>query len=314
MKTKIFLAGLFSALLIFGVIVGLRSHTEEDPFTTDLIAGQHEDVGDVSVWEDGHYLYVKYETTGSWCLTKTHLHVATSLNGIPQVNGNPPPGQFTWQMPHDCVTEHTYAIELEWAPGTPLYIAAHAEVKKAIQEQPYYASAVFSSQQGKRKNGSSVPPDRSVPENGLELDSKFFSLGFGGWIIVEFDCPIRNGEGNDVVIWEETWGKYPLETADVYASKKGKKWTSLGTANNTVNLGTKNQHPSEFDLGDLKSAKYIKIVDTTNPGIHGATADAFDINAVAALQDCIQEETAWGAGSDFPGANWATYFIYDVQT
>jgi hypothetical protein len=27
---------------------------------------------------------------------------------------------------------------------------------------------------------------------------------------------------------------------------------------------------------------------------------------------CGVEETAWGAGVDFPGANWATYFVYTV--
>jgi hypothetical protein len=315
MKAKIFSVCLFSALLIFGVILSLRSHTEEEPYKVDLFAGQHEDVGDVSVWEDGHYLYIKYETTGGWCLTETHLQVATSLNDIPQAEGNPIPGHFSNQTEHNCVTEYTYAFDLEWVPDTILYIAAHAVVKKAIKEAPYYASAVFSSKQGLRKDGKPVLPERSVPEYGLNLDSTFFSLGFGGEIIVEFDCPISNGEGNDVVIWEETWGQYPLETAEVLASMKGKNdWTYLGTANNLTDLGTKNQHPSEFDLGDLKSAKYIKIIDTTNPDIHGADADGFDLNAVASLQDCIQEETAWGAGYDFLGENWATYFIYEVQT
>jgi hypothetical protein len=28
---------------------------------------------------------------------------------------------------------------------------------------------------------------------------------------------------------------------------------------------------------------------------------------------CVQEETAWGDGEDFPGKNWATYFTYTVQ-
>lgn len=28
---------------------------------------------------------------------------------------------------------------------------------------------------------------------------------------------------------------------------------------------------------------------------------------------CLEDETAWGAGDDFPGANWATYFTYHVQ-
>jgi len=30
-------------------------------------------------------------------------------------------------------------------------------------------------------------------------------------------------------------------------------------------------------------------------------------------EPCRQEETAWGAGCDFPGKNWATYFAYELQ-
>jgi len=318
MKTKIFAVSLFSALLIFGVIVGLRSHTEEDPFVTNLMAGQHIDVGDVIVWNDGDYLYVKYLVTAEgWCLTETHLHVAESMEGIPQKKGNPPPGQFTWQMPHECVNEYTYIIPLAWDPDIELYIAAHAKMEKILEEAPYYASAVFDSYQGLTKGDSPVRSERSTPEQALALESgedesNFFSLGFGGWIIVEFDCPIRNGEGNDVIVWEDTWGGgYPLETASVQASQEGTTWTLLGTA---TNLGAGNQRPSEFDLGDLEWAKYIKIVDTTDPEPHAGNADGFDLNAVGALQHCIQEETAWGAGLDFPGKNWATYFIYTVQS
>lgn len=316
MKTKIFAVSLFSALLIFGVIVGLRSHTEEDPFVTNLMAGQHIDVGDVIVWNDGDYLYVKYLVTAEgWCLTETHLHVAESMEGIPQKKGNPPPGQFTWPMRHACATEYTYEIPLEWDTGTELFIAAHAEMEKILEEFPYYASAVVNYDQGLRKDGGPVREQRSTPGQALALELgknefNFFSLGFDGWIIVEFDCPIRNGEGNDVSVWEDTWGGYPLETADVSASQDGVDWTLLGTAVNTT--GTP-QSPNEFDLVDLERAKYIKVTDTTNPDVHADNADGFDLNAVGSLQDCTREETAWGDGDDFPGKNWATYIMYTLK-
>jgi len=310
---------LFSIILVVLLLIPTTviAHTKEEPFVTDLMAGQHIDVGDVSVWNDGVNLYVKYVINAEgWCLTKTHLHVAESLEEIPQKNGNPPPGKFDYQMEHDCVTEYMYTIPLTWHCYDEPFIVAHAVVMKVIEEAPYYASAVIDYYQGLRKDGTSVRLQRSTPEQGLAFEagqdeSNFFSLGFGGWIIVEFDCPIRNGDGNDVKVIEDTWGSYPLETADVYASQDGTTWTYLGEADNTNQAGI--HTISEFDLGDLEWAKYIKIVDITDPALHGSDADGYDLNAVESLQDCVQEETAWGDGEDFPGKNWATYFTYEIQ-
>lgn len=314
---------ILALVLALGLTVPVVAHTEDDPDVTDLIAGGGNPesamvAGDVNVWNDGDNLSVQYVTTGGWCLTETHLHVATFMDGIPQRNGNPVPGQFDYPMEHDCVTQYTYTIPLDegWVPcETYLYIAAHAVVQKVITEAPYYASSVVDYNQGLTKGGVSVREERSTQEQGLAFESgqnesNFFSLGFGGWIVVEFDCPIRNGDGNDVRIIEDTWGTgYPPETANVSASQDGTNWTLLGEADNTDPDHT----ISEFDLDTLQWAKYIKIVDTTNPDVHGSTADGFDLNAVASLQDCIQEETAWGAGSDFLGKNWATYFEYHIQ-
>ena len=97
----------------------------------DLVAGQNIKVGIVDVWNDGDNLYVKYDITEEgWCLTETHLHVAISLEDIPQKNGNPPPGKFDYKDEHECVTEFLYAISLNgWKVSTELFIAAHAVVK-----------------------------------------------------------------------------------------------------------------------------------------------------------------------------------------
>ena len=302
----------------------LTKHTEGDPFTTDLIAdGGDEtsaiDVGDVLVWNDGDYLYVKYVITDSdWCLTETHLHVFLDndeYTDVPQKNGNPPPGQFDYKEEHECVPDYTYEIPLIWDPEAPLFIAAHAVVQKTTIA-PYYASIVVDYHQGLTKGGGSVRLQRSTPEQGLEFEtgeneSNFFSLGFGGWIIVEFDCPIQNGDGNDVKIIEDTWGlPYPLEKANVYASQDGTTWTWLGVADNT-DLDVIHTI-SEFDLGILNWAKYIKIEDISDPAPHNSAADGYDLNAIEALHDCIREETAWADGLDFPGKNWATYFTYFV--
>ena len=103
---RIFIAALVLGLLCIGAPA--MAQTEDDPFATDLVAGQHTDAGDVLVWNDDDYLYVKFLAKDGWCLAETHLAVADALAAIPQtgngkpeakngkspaVNGNPIPGQ-----------------------------------------------------------------------------------------------------------------------------------------------------------------------------------------------------------------------------
>jgi hypothetical protein len=100
------------------------------PTTTELLADQTLDVGDVSVSDDGVNLTVKYVTTDGWVLNETHLAVAGSLDAIPQTKrGNPIPGQFDNKNESQNlgITEYTYEIPLADLTGD-VFIAAHAEV------------------------------------------------------------------------------------------------------------------------------------------------------------------------------------------
>lgn len=159
-------------------------------------------------------------------------------------------------------------------------------VEGEVAEGFQYASTVVEVHQGLKKNGTAVNPGRSIPTQGLAFEaaqneSSFFSLGFNGSIIVEFTNPIFNGSGNDLKLTEDTWGVYPLERADVFVSQDNITWYFLGIANNTnhINIHT----VSEFDLGILTWAKYVKIVDTTDPAPLPADSDGYDLNAVEAL-------------------------------
>ncbi|MFC2093074.1 LamG domain-containing protein [Bacteroidota bacterium] len=99
-------------------------------FSTNLLAGQTIDAGDIKVWNDQNFLYVQYLTMNNWWLNASHLHVATSLAGIPQTSsGNPKVGNFDYQAeynPH--VQSYTYTIPITWNWQTELFIAAHSEV------------------------------------------------------------------------------------------------------------------------------------------------------------------------------------------
>jgi len=111
------------------------------PYETNLIAGQNINVGTVTIEPGDGELLVTYEITEpGWCMTESHLHVATAWEDIPQKNGNPVPGQFDYASYYDpCVTSDTYVIPAEegWCAEDYLYIAAHAVVRKQIGVDEY---------------------------------------------------------------------------------------------------------------------------------------------------------------------------------
>ena len=112
-------------VLMLAAVLGM-AHTADDPFVTNLTAGQDTTVGTVSVWNNATTLYVKYETTDSWVINESHLAVNTSSVAIPQTKrGNPQPGQFEFSN-ESVTTDYTYEIPNTW--NTIVFIAAHAEV------------------------------------------------------------------------------------------------------------------------------------------------------------------------------------------
>ena len=104
----------------------------ENQATFYLYAGQHHGVGELIVWKDTTHLFVKYDLDDGYDMSVSHLHVATSLEGIPQNNGNggPIPGLFDYKEEYDPhVTNDVYQINWDddW-DGIDLHIAAHAVV------------------------------------------------------------------------------------------------------------------------------------------------------------------------------------------
>jgi Divergent InlB B-repeat domain len=98
-------------------------------------------VGSVSVSDDNTNLVVTYTIdTGDWKISKTHLHVVTSVEGFPKgKNGCLDPDRFTYSFPSmSPYTAQTYTIPVSSifgyspAPGGPytIYIAAEATVRK----------------------------------------------------------------------------------------------------------------------------------------------------------------------------------------
>lgn len=151
------------------------------------------------------------------------------------------------------------------------------------------ATEVISFNQGLNSNGGAVAGDRSVPANALGAIKpsipgtvNFFSLGFGGEIIVAFDGPVANGPGDDIRIGEVTWGyncaTYP-ESIEVFASQDGVSYVHLGSSCMT----------GSFDLGVLSWAQFIKIVDISDASLFPAGADGYDVSGVECLNGPAQD-------------------------
>ena len=115
----------------------------------------------------------------------------------------------------------------------------------------------------------------------------FVTLGFGGSLTLGFNPPALNGPGNDLRVYETSFGsqtcqKYP-ETARIWATIDFVTWVDLGT----VCLD------GEVDLGILPYANAIRIVDETP--VPSPSRDGYDVDGVLCLngrrtvQQCVAQ-------------------------
>ena len=112
------------------IVVSEKLSPGDCDIIVDLLAGQHTDVGEVIVTHDETNIYVTYMISEpGWCLKEHHLHISSTLAGIPQTkSGNPKVGHFAYAGTHDCVLEYTETIPIQWGAGVQVYVAAHAVV------------------------------------------------------------------------------------------------------------------------------------------------------------------------------------------
>lgn len=345
MKKTLPLLLVLSLLLMAFPATAFAAETIEDPYEGYLRLGKPRPgvdliIGGVQVWNDAETLFVQFETYEPYCITALHLQVANDLISVPD-DGNPDNGRPAINESYDdCLSVRgPFEYDLSdngWFDGSNLVIAAHVDVGEeectvdcvTIAPAPYGAFVVTDFEQGLRKDGAEVLEIRSNPDSVLvwddeQLPDAFFSLGLGGWVEVEFDKPIANGDGDDVLIVEDTWGPYVAEIAAVYASNDGVNWVYLGDADNSTRDEV---HPwqtvSSFDLGDLDDVRYIRVEDTTPVESMPEDGDGYDLNSIQALQDYEEcTETcevcalgrAWAGNKLGSGAAWSRWVRYVVD-
>ena len=140
-----------------------------------LYAGQHIEVGKISITNSETKLFVTYDVTGSnWWLSETHLF-AGDINEAPFTkSGNPQIGQFPYHGTDELTQRYTHWVSLDHI-DEPISIIAHAVV---VQKQ----------------NGQTTATETAFGEG-----SKEFPGNRWGWIIDYKlqDCHDDEEEGAD---------------------------------------------------------------------------------------------------------------------
>jgi hypothetical protein len=310
----------------------------------DLIAGGGNpasamNVGDVLVWEDGGNLYAKYMTTGDWCITGTHLQVATSLDGIPQKNGNPIPGKFEHKDAYalaPCVQATAPILLGNWSAGTSLYIAAHAVVVRPIDgcsETVWQIGdvEVVNASTGWLENyadefnwGDPAGPTTAGPT--LAEEQPAFTDPFMVGTTPTSEFPFNSNDSrNYATDFDVQWnGGLPFGGKLIISWSPGqsateKKVVSDGFSTATfTDVGTPSPGKGWF-LDTYPLVQNSVDVNSLSMGTHTINfqhtqGDGTYWDWILLEKPCEQWETAWGAGMDFDGKNWATYFMYTVGT
>ena len=141
---------------------------------------------------------------------------------------------------------------------------------------------VIAVEQGLQSNGTAVPASRSNIDkvyefDGINQDGGFYSLGFGGSMVIRFNGGILNAPGNDLKLFETTFNQgctaYP-ERAEIEVSQDGTSWTSLGLI----------CHDGEVDIAPMDWIQFVRITDRTNPADFGnQVVDGYDVDGITCI-------------------------------
>ena len=106
-----------------------------------------------------------------------------------------------------------------------------------------------------------------------EPDDINYSIGKNGWVVIDMQEPIVNGEGSDFIVYE---GDDSDEGYTCYVSlSKDGPWVSLGSGSGTTEF--------DFSYALINNAQYIKIIDDGD-GAANANNAGFDLDAVEIIE------------------------------
>jgi len=329
----------------------LKSDANDCETVTDLMAGQHHDVGDVIVTNDGDNIYVTYEILeAGWGMMESHLHVAAELSGIPQTKkGNPKIGKFNYKSSHDMAVKYTYVVPITWPVGSTVAIAAHAVVaynylgvisgnlpdgallRPALGgHYSYFNSSVF---EGGLLNGADYEGWCIDAGNGITpypyytyynpprpdyTVNVYSSYGSDLGLVVQGN--VDNIENMDILNWVLNQDFVNKQSTCCGAYTKGDVqrviWELID--DKPANAGHNPARVAEImDLALKYGEGYVPQCDefmaVILEPVDQSQVTIVEMAVSALIDECEWgEETAWAAGLPFPGNSWAMYFQHTV--
>jgi hypothetical protein len=157
--------------LAAATLLGLMSWTgaaaqscQNSPLTVQLLAQSTIPVGTVTVSNDLTNLFVTFTATGTYTISQVDLAFGAALTDIPQTSSQDP---IVSQFPNrrsfcPATTASTFTIPLgTLTPGTPIFIAAHANVAAPCQpsESAWGAGQLFAGSKVCTQGGSEGDDD-----------------------------------------------------------------------------------------------------------------------------------------------------------
>ena len=315
----------------------------------DLFAGKDTKVGEVIVTLNGASLKVEFNAIDGWAFSETHLSVTNSLEEVPSTEGaNPMIGLFKYHATHNpAVTEYIYDNIPAGNEGE-IYILAHAEVRPVLLWKAYpeaYGEAIPGAavMNVDYPVAGSTSYFKTTITNGGILDGTYngWCIDVDNVIYSNRDYPVKvissydpdfsglglveKPQNMDLVNWILNQN-YPGKTAPdmttyTYGDVQRAIWELLEDNYSESGLGSWSPERVGNIIAEASatgegfvpqcSEKFAVIllpVDMTQP--FQLTIAEYP---VACQPVCGSPETAWAAGYDFGGSNWAKYFTFCIN-
>ena len=304
--------------------------------TLDLIAGQNEVAGQVTITNDADNLYISYDADTDWFIDAVHVAVGFDVSELPQTkNNNPKIGNFAYAASYELSDGADLTVplsEIGFVSGDTIAVAAHAEVRYLTGYQADLDSLALA---------DSVSFSVAYPGGDSYFNTTISGEGTFDGFCVDLDHYITPGA---------TYTATPVSSYDPYAALLVDQADNLDLVNYIINqdyIGEWGASYREIQraiwnvIDDLSSdiggsdtlvdeivedalangEGFIPGVDQRvavllEPPLNSAGQFAYQVTFAAydvPSSPVYTGETGWADGYDFGGKSWAMAFDYTLD-
>lgn len=298
-----------------------------------LYAGQTTPVGEVYVWNDTTNVYVEIDIDSGWCMTESHVAVEPTLADIPQTKTfNPIPGKFPAGGTYaTCKSSDTFTFAIADVGLNP-FIAVHAKVWEKVTSTATIVSNA----------GDPIAFTETYPNFGAPVPA-VVPTGYAGWPTINGASYISNqlaGDPFNVNRWREVTESLQVPgwpvSGILQVNSDNYEFTKLngteierddGSPTSTVENTAPEVITSPQAWATVQTVPFTPKMGTNSfdfvfRNTIWAGGGGFVDNPTGLIYKAIatyyaHSESAWAGTAvgqtPFAGANWATYFQYDVS-